>query len=80
MHKINYYRLSGYGIGLTFSSNKDEYIEGISLQHLFRLYKFDSVLKNSLMHIIEQIEIQLRTQIAYAFSNEVWSFRLFECN
>lgn len=68
LHKINYYRLSGYGIGLTFSSNKDEYIEGISLQHLFRLYKFDSVLKNSLMHIIEQIEIQLRTQIAYALA------------
>ena len=68
LQKINYYRLSGYGIGLTSSSNSDEYREGISLQHLFRLYKFDSVLKNSLMHVIEQIEIQLRTQIAYALA------------
>ena len=38
LQKINYYRLSGYGIGLLSSSNKDEYREGISLQHLFRLY------------------------------------------
>lgn len=68
LQKINYYRLSGYGIGLLSSSNKDEYREGISLQHLFRLYKFDSVLKNALMHVIEQIEIQLRTQISYALA------------
>ncbi len=25
LQKINYYRLSGYGIGLTSSSNSDEY-------------------------------------------------------
>lgn len=73
LQKINYYRLSGYGIGLLSSSNKDEYREGISLQHLFRLYKFDSVLKNALMHVIEQIEIQLRTQISYVNITNHWS-------
>lgn len=84
LQKINYYRLSGYGIGLLSSSNKDEYREGISLQHLFRLYKFDSVLKNALMHVIEQIEIQLsRNSIKNSdficTRYEIWGFRLFEC-
>lgn len=62
---VNYYRLSGYGIGLKSNLNKEHYIKDISLSHLFKLYCFDSQFKNNLIRTIEQIEIQLRTQIAY---------------
>ena len=62
---VNYYRLSGYGIGLKQLDNNELYTNDISLELLFRLYCFDSQLKNNLIKTIEQIEIQLRTQIAY---------------
>lgn len=61
---INYYRLSAYGIGLKKNDNPEEYLDGISLQSLYKLYSFDSKFKNNLIHIIEQIEIKLRTQIS----------------
>lgn len=65
LKKVNYYRLSGYGIGLMDSRDPEKYIDNISLDWLFSLYCFDSKFKNNLFHIIEQIEIQLRAQIAY---------------
>ena len=42
LKKINYYRLSGYGNGLTLPNDKDKYRPGISLKHLYQLYTFDS--------------------------------------
>lgn len=68
LQSINYYRLSGYGIGLTKFDNKDEYLENVSLKDLYDLYLFDSMLKSSLFHIIEQIEIGLRSKIAYCLA------------
>ena len=65
LKKINYYRLSGYGIGLTMPNDKDKYRQGISLNHLYQLYRFDSELKNLLSLVIEQIEIQFRANISY---------------
>ena len=44
LQSINYYRLSGYGIGLT-DVNRDEYLPGVSLKDLYDLYQFDSILK-----------------------------------
>ena len=64
LQKVNYYRLSAYGLGLKKAENREIYLDGITLDHIFRLYMFDSVLKNCLIHLIEQIEIQLRTQIS----------------
>ena len=64
LKQVNYYRLSGYGIGLKEKDNKEYYMPGISIDHLFRLYNFDSLFRNILIHTIEQIEIQLRTQIS----------------
>lgn len=65
LKKVNYYRLSGYGIGLKKYDNKEHYKDNISIEDLFNLYCFDSEFKNNLMKTIEQIEIELRTQIAY---------------
>lgn len=64
LKSVNYYRLSGYGIGLRRKDNNELYKDGVSIDTLYRLYTFDSLFKNALMHVVEQIEIQLRTQIA----------------
>ena len=64
LKKVNYYRLSGYGIGLAKKDDKEKYNDGISLEHIYRLYEFDSAFRNLLIHVIEQLEIQLRTQIS----------------
>ncbi|MFU0463970.1 Abi family protein, partial [Gardnerella vaginalis] len=66
--KVNYYRLSGYGVGLKNANNKEYYQDTVSIEQLFNLYCFDSQFKNNLMRTIEQIEIELRTQIAYYLS------------
>lgn len=68
LRKVNYYRLSGYGIGLKKHNNKEHYQDYISIEHLFNLYCFDSQFKNNLIRTIEQIKIELRTQIAYHLS------------
>lgn len=62
--EVNYYRLSGYGLGLTDPTDKEKYVDGISLEHIYRLYQFDSTLRNMLIHVIEHLEIQLRTQLS----------------
>lgn len=64
LKSINYYRLSAYGMGLKKNDGTEEYIDGTSLEKLYKLYLFDSKFKNELIHIIEQIEIKLRTQIS----------------
>lgn len=68
LKKVNYYRLSGYGVGLKNADNKEYYQDTVSIDQLFTLYCFDSQFKNNLMRTIEQIEIELRTQIAYYLS------------
>ena len=65
LRKVNYYRLSAYGIGLKDSKNPEMYLPGISLEHLYRLYAFDAHLRTLLIPVIEELEIELRTKIAY---------------
>lgn len=64
LETVNYYRLSAYGIGL-LDKTTDRYHEGVTIEHLYALYQFDSRLRNILSPVIEYIEIQMRTQIAY---------------
>ena len=64
LKKVNYYRLSAYGIGLKRKDDAEKYKTGISLEHLYRLYQFDCSLRNLVAHMIEPIEVQLRTQIS----------------
>ena len=65
---VNYYRLSGYGIGLKMKDDPERYRDGITIEHIYRLYEFDRLFRNLLFGAIERIEIQLRTQIAYQLS------------
>jgi len=64
LQQVNYYRLSAYGIGLMRPDDKEKYQSGVSLNSLYNLYMFDSALRNIVIHSIEQIEIQLRSQIS----------------
>ncbi len=64
LSRVNYYRLSAYGIGLKNPQNTEEFISGISIVTLYRLYCFDSKFRNILFHTTEHIEIQMRTQLA----------------
>lgn len=70
LKKINYYRLSGYGVGLKQENNSDKYIDGITIEHIFKLYCFDSLLRNNILKSIEQIEVQLRTNIINLHANK----------
>lgn len=68
LSRVNYYRLSAYGIGLKRKDNQEKYIDGISLDHLYNLYMFDSHLRSALLHLIEQVEVELKAQLAYHIS------------
>lgn len=46
LSSVNYYRLSAYGIGLKKPDNPEHYMDGITLDHIYRLYQFDSMLRN----------------------------------
>lgn len=64
LKRVTYYRLTGYGLGQTKPLNKEEYVDGTTLEQIYQLYKFDSAFRNLLIHVIEQIEIKLRAQLA----------------
>lgn len=65
LKKVNYYRLSAYGIGLKSPANPDMYLPGVSLEQLYQLYTFDAHIRTLLIPVIEELEIELRTKIAY---------------
>ena len=65
LNRVNYYRLSAYGIGLKQPNNPEKYESGVTIQTLYDLYCFDSQLRSILIPVIESIEIDLRTKIAY---------------
>ena len=65
LSRVNYYRLSAYGIGLQRKDDRERYLEGTTLDTVYRLYCFDSHLRNLLTPVIEYLEIELRTKIAY---------------
>lgn len=64
LQTVNYYRLSGYGIGL-LDKTTDMYLRGTTIENIYSLYQFDSRLRNILSPVIEYIEVLFRTSIAY---------------
>jgi abortive infection bacteriophage resistance protein len=65
LRRVNYYRLSAYGIGLYKQDDKELFLEGITIEHLYSLYIFDCKLRSLLTMVIEALEIELRTKISY---------------
>lgn len=69
LSKINYYRLSAYGLTLK-EKGKDVYKEGVTFEQLKRIYDFDKRLRELFIYYLESIEIEFRTKIAYYHAHE----------
>lgn len=67
LSKINYYRFSAYTLSL---KDKDEFHEGISFEHIFKLYEFDRKLRLLLLSRLEGIEISIRTKMSYHIAHK----------
>lgn len=67
LKKINYYRLTGYA--LQFKKNNN-YGGNISFHHMYKLYEFDKNLRQLILNKLEEIEIPLRTYMAYELATK----------
>jgi len=65
--RINYYRLSSYFP--PFQLNDHQFKENASINSIFELYDFDKRLRSLIFRALENIEITLKTKIAYYFSH-----------
>lgn len=63
LQKTNYYRFSAYF--LPFRKKDGMFFPNIAFTRVQRIYEFDSLLRGLVFLIIEDIEINLRTQLAY---------------
>ena len=66
--RVNYYRLTAYF--LPYKTQADTYKDGTTFNKVHRTYEFDRKLSHLLFSIIEEIELTLRTQIAYFHSRK----------
>lgn len=70
--RINYYRLSSYYP--PFQSQNNLFKQGVSIENIFELYEFDRKLRSLIFSALENVEITLRTKIAYYFSHKYGTF------
>lgn len=68
LHKVSYYRMSGYWYPLLADRNNHIFKPGSTFEQACMLYEFDSQLRHLVMSCIERIEIAVRTQMAYVMS------------
>lgn len=71
LSSVNYYRLiNGYSLGLYDLKypKKSHYKEGISLNQIFNIYKFDTELRHATSELLEYFELEFRTRLAYYLS------------
>jgi abortive infection bacteriophage resistance protein len=62
---VNYYRLTAYF--LPFRNSDSNYLPGTSLEKVYGIYEFDRLLRQILFSALEEIEIALRSRLAYFF-------------
>lgn len=67
LSELNYYRLSGYS--LTMRKN-DSFYNGSKFSDIIQIYKFDKELKLCILKYLEDIEISLRTHVAYELGKQ----------
>jgi len=61
--KINYYRLTAYF--LPFKRRDNSYLEGTNINSIYNIYEFDRKLRHILFSAIEEVEVFLRSTLAY---------------
>lgn len=62
LQRINYYRLSAYGLSL---KRNDQYDHGVTFSQIYALYEFDHRFRYLIMDMTEQVEIAFRTHMSY---------------
>ena len=65
--EFNYYRLSGYS--LTLRKN-DKFYKGTKFSEIMQIYNFDKAFKALILNYLEDIEISLRTHVAYELGKQ----------
>nr|WP_295975492.1 Abi family protein [uncultured Bacillus sp.] len=70
LQRVNYYRLSAYGLTMKDPVIKNQYIQGASFKKMLSLYEFDRRLRLLLLGVLETIEIALRTHISYEVAHK----------
>jgi len=66
LKRVNYYRLSAYMLTL---KEDNKFYDGVTLDDVYHIYKFDKKLRNMILEILEGIEIAFRTHIAYELAH-----------
>ena len=76
LRRINYYRFTGYAY--QFLTGKDKYRKTVSFDDILRIYRFDQELRNVFMKAIEEIEIFVKTRIAYYIGINIGPAALYD--
>lgn len=63
LNLVNYYRLSAYYLPFKNSDGKCKY--PVPFERIKKIYEFDQHLRSLILEVIEDIEIYMRTQMAY---------------
>jgi abortive infection bacteriophage resistance protein len=66
--RVNYYRFSAYF--LPFRKSDKTYHVGTTFEQAHKIYIFDAKMRNLIFRAIEEIEMSLRTQLAYVHSHK----------
>ncbi|WP_044479585.1 Abi family protein [Paenibacillus antibioticophila] len=66
LQRINYYRLSAYGLSL---KNNNRFHTGVTFTQIHALYEFDHRFRYLIMDMTEQVEIAFRTHISYRIAH-----------
>lgn len=69
LSKVNYYHLSGYWYKLY--NNDKKFVENVTFNDIYNLYKFDSELRRLLIPLLEFLEVKLKSHIAN-YIGEKW--------
>lgn len=80
---VGYYRLSGYWYIFKRrdpdnGARVDRFIEGTTLEHIWRLYTFDRQFRLVVMDAIERVEVFFRTNLAYELARDTGAFGYLE--
>jgi abortive infection bacteriophage resistance protein len=67
----NYYRLSAYRFPFTMPGNPDQFTPGATFEQIWDLYCFDRGLRQLLLEAGKQIEISVRSRLAYEIGHRL---------
>jgi len=68
LEKVNYYRLSAYF--LTFKTADGNFQADTNFKNIYTLYEFDRKMRSLIFTALEEVEVYLKSQIAYYHAHE----------